>query len=253
MKTLTGTQKILFSAAAVCLVAGGAFEFCMVGYFMTALTLWGAAACLAFFGLLAPCGARWARRLRAGMIVLLIIGFGLFLTAEIPVLRAARSDGDTSAPWLVVCGAGVNGSEPSRSMTDRLERAAVWLDENPDGVAVLTGSRGPDEDLSEAEAMFRWLTARGVDPARLVLEERADSSYENIKNSLSLIGARGGDPAGRVAILSSEYHLFRLGSMAEKLGCEPVLVAARTSRTSLFVNYAIREAFAVWKLWIFGP
>ena len=96
--------------------------------------------------------------------------------------------------------------------------------------------------------MVDWLTARGVDPARLILEDQARDSFENIQNSLALLGP---DP-GRVAILSSEYHLHRLGYMAEKMGCEPVLVAAKTSIFPLFVNYAVREAFAMWELWVFG-
>ena len=97
--------------------------------------------------------------------------------------------------------------------------------------------------------MFDWLAERGVDPARLILEDRATDSYENIQYSLALLGP---DP-GRVAILSSEYHLHRLEYMAEKLGCEPVPVAARTSNPVMFLNYAVREAFAMWKLWVFGP
>ena len=56
-----------------------------------------------------------------------------------------------------------------------------------------------------------------------------------------------------MAFLSSEYHLHRLGWMARRLGCEPKLVAARTTMPVLFLNYAIREAFAMWKLWVFGP
>ncbi len=252
MKTLTRTQRVLFGLAAGCLAAGAVFEFCLVGYFMTALVFWGAAACLAFFGALAPKKTAWARRLRVLAAAGLAVGFGLFLAAEIPILCRAHSDPDVSAPYLIVCGAGINGSTPSRSMTDRLERTLDWLAEEPEGVAILSGSRGPDEDISEAEAMYVWLTARGVRPDRLLLEERADNSRQNIEYSLALIAQNGGDPTGRVAILSSEYHLYRLGYMAERLGCQPALAAAPTAKTSLFVNYAIREAFAMWKIYLFG-
>ena len=242
---LTKTQKILFGLAAGCVAAGAVFE-----YFMTALVFWGVAACLVFFAVLAPKKAPWARRLRAVAVAALAVGFGLFLIAEIPVVRRAHSDLDTAAPYLIVCGAGINGSVPSRSMTDRLERTVDWLAENPDGTAILSGSQGPDEDISEAEAMYTWLTARGVDPSRLLLEDRADNSRQNIEYSLALIAQKGGDPTGRVAILSSEYHLYRLGYMAEKLGCDPALVAAPTTKASLLVNYAIREAFAMWKIYL---
>ena len=253
MKKLTVSQWVLFSLAAVCLVLGAFFQFCMIGYTTTALVLLGVAACCVFYGLLAPRRAAGARRLRFAMTILLIIGLICFLAAEIPVLLHARSDEDTSAPYLIVCGAGVNGSVPSRSLTDRLREAAVWLEDNPQGMAVLSGAQGRGEDLTEAQAMFLWLTERGVDPDRLLLEEHAFSSYENIANSLDLIAARDGAAPEHVAILSAEYHLYRLSRMAADLGCRASLVAARTTKVSLFVNYAIREAFAMWKLWIFGP
>ena len=252
MKYLTKTQLILYTGAALCWAAGAFFAFCMIGYGMTALVLAFGGICLALFAMLSRRDTRMSRRLRLALVLFLTVGFCCFLAAEIPVLLDARSAPDTAAPYLIVCGAGINGTQPSRSMTDRLERALLWLRENPDGVAILSGSQGPGEELSEAQVMYRWLMEKGVPADRLIPEDKAGSSYENIQNSLALITERGGDPAGRVAILSSEYHLHRLGYMAQRMGCQPVLVAARTTKVSLFINYAIREAFAMWELWVFG-
>ena len=249
---MTKTQKWLYAAAALCLALSLFYEFVPIGYRMTALVFLFCAAWLAVYAMFSRKNTRRSRLARLALALGVTLGFSCFLAAEIPVLRDARSDEDTSAPWLIVCGAGVNGSTPSRSMTDRLARTLEWLADNPEGAAVLSGSQGPDEDISEAQAMFDWLTANGADPARLRLDTRADNSRDNIQNSLEIIAGEGGDPAGRVAILSSEYHLHRLGWMAERLGCEPVLVAAKTTKTSLFINYAVREAFAMWKLWVFG-
>ena len=249
---LTKGQRVLFAAAGLCLLAAAYFAFFSVGYLMSALVCLGLAACLIFFGVLAAYKTALARRLRIVMIVLICIGLILFLIAEVPVLTHARSDADTSAPYLIVCGAGIHGTGPSLSMLDRLRQAMTWLEENPAGVAILSGSQGPDELLSEAQVMFTWLTEQGVDENRLILETEADNSYQNLRNALALIAQRGGDPAGRVAILSSEYHLCRLGAMARRLGCQPVLVAAPTSKVSLFINYAIREAVGMWRLWLLG-
>ena len=242
-------KKAFYIGAAVSAGISALFAFALVGYRMMALAFLGLAAVLALFGALSGRHTAAARRMRVTMIVILLIGAGCFLAAEIPVLLDCRSAADTAAPHLIVCGAGVHGSVPSRSLTDRLRAALDWLQANPDADAVLSGCQGPGEDLSEAQAMFDWLAERGVDPARLILEDRATDSYENIQYSLALLGS---DP-GRVAILSSEYHLHRLEYMAEKLGCEPVPVAARTSNPVMFLNYAVREAFAMWKLWVFGP
>lgn len=252
MTQLTKVQKGFYIAAGIFFLLGIFFEFCMIGYLMSALVCWALALWLALYAMLSRRNTAMTRRLRLALVLFVTVGFPFFLAAEIPVLLDARSDSDTSAPWLIVCGAGVNGSVPSRSMTDRLAEAMDWLEANPDGTAILSGCQGPGEDLSEAQAMYDYLTEKGVDPTRLLREDKARNSRENIENSLDIIAARGGDPTGRVAILSSEYHLHRLGYMGKKLGCQPVLVAARTTRFSLFVNYAIREAFAMWKVWVFG-
>lgn len=253
MRELTRTQKWLYIAAAVCLVLSVFIEFVPVGYRMTALVFLALAVWLALYALFSRHNTRLSRWMRLALVLGVTVGLPLFLVAEIPVLRDARSAEDTSAPYLIVCGAGVNGSTPSRSMTDRLQKALEWMGEHPDGMVVLSGGQGPGEDMSEAQAMCQWLLDHGAAPERLLMEDRSASSYENLQNSLAVIAESGGDPAGKVAILSSEYHLHRLSWMAKRLGCQPVLVAASTTKVTLFINYAIREAFAMWKLWVFGP
>ena len=55
-----------------------------------------------------------------------------------------------------------------------------------------------------------------------------------------------------IAVVSSEYHLYRAEAMAQRLGVPVSGVAGRTSLLVLRVNYFLREAFAVWYLWVFG-
>ena len=239
-------------AAIVCLILGLVFEFIFVGYGMTALIFFFAALCLFIFSVLRRRKTRWARRLRIALIIALLLGFGCFMAAELPVLSGAHGDADAAADWLIVMGAGVNGDEPSLSLQNRLEKAQSWLLEHPNGVAILSGGQGDGENLSEADCMYAWLLARGVAPERLIREDQATSSYENIAFSLALLQAHGGDPAGPVAIVSNEYHLCRIRLIATQLGAQPVCVAARTPYPILFLNYAVREAFALWQIWIFG-
>ena len=134
----------------------------------------------------------------------------------------------------------------------RTDAALQWLMTHPEGIAVVSGGQGPGEDMTEARAMADWLIARGVDPARILLEEEATSSYENLLFSLRVYEANGGDPTGRIALCSSEYHMHRLRYMGERLGFQPVMVAGRTGHVTLRLNYLIREAAALWKCWLFG-
>ncbi len=240
-------------AAILCLILAGIFEFLFVGYGMTALVLFLAALCLFAFSLLRRRNTPLIRRLRGALIALLLLSFGSFLAAEIPVLTGAHEDRDTSADYLIVMGAGVNGDEPSLTLRNRLEAAHDWLLENPQGIAILSGGQGDGENLTEADCMYAWLTARGIPSARLIREDQATNSYENIAFSLELLQAHGGNPAGRVAIVSNDYHLCRIRLLAEHFGAEPVCVLARTPYPILFLNYAVREAFALWEIWVFGP
>ena len=57
--------------------------------------------------------------------------------------------------------------------------------------------------------MYEWLTARGVPPERIILEEQADNTRENIGYSLALLSERGIDAGDGVAVVSSGYHLCR--------------------------------------------
>ena len=98
--------------------------------------------------------------------------------------------------------------------------------------------------------MSLWLTQNGISPDRLLLEEKSNSTETNLINSLTIISAQGGDPTGKIAVLSSEYHLYRAKFMARQLGAQPLGVAGHTSNFVLMVNYFIREAFAIVYLWI---
>ncbi len=239
-KTLIG-----LGAAAVLALSALAVWLIPVGYGMTALVLLALGAVAAFYTM-----ARGHKKLLKAGTIVLCAALVLFLAAEIPVVDGAVSDENTDADFLVVMGAGINGTQPSLSMLDRLTAALDWLEAHPDAQVIVSGSQGPNEELSEAAVMASWLEQQGIAPERILPEESADSTRENILNSYALAAKHGG---GRLAFVSSEYHLCRMRMLIRALGFEPVCVAGETSRVSLRVNYFIREAFAVWQIWIFGP
>jgi len=242
-----------FIAATALLVLAAFFRFALAGYVVSAVCCVFAAVMCAFFGLMRLWNTKAARVLSG----LALTGLGvlavLFFIAEAPVVADMSPDEDTSADYAIVFGAGVNGTAPSVSMLDRFRAAHAWLDAHPDGTVIVSGCRGGGEDISEAQAMYDWLTSHGAAPERVLMEEQARSSYENLTYSLAMIKERGGDPSGRVALISSEYHMHRLCVIARRLGCDPVRVPGRTSILPLAVNYAVREAFAMWRIWVLGP
>lgn len=245
-------SKGFLLAAGACLFCAAVARFCFVGYRFSALLLCLLAAVLAFYGLLLRRDTKASRVLRILTAAGVAAGLVLFTVMEIPVWRDGRSDENADAPYIVVLGAAVHGTTPSMSMVERTGAALAWLEAHPDGIAVVSGGQGAGEEISEAEAMYDYLTARGIAPERVLMETLSTNSYENLLFSLRVIADNGGDPGGRIAVCSSEYHLSRLCLIARELGFEPVRVAAHTAHITLRLNYAVREAFALWKCRLLG-
>jgi len=193
-----------------------------------------------------------ARFLRLGFNLFLILGILVsFCTLGI-ILRARLGEPEADCEYIVVLGAKVNGTAPSLSLSDRIDAAEQYLKTHPDSVAILSGGQGPDEGISEAQCMYEQLTDRGIDPDRLWLEDKATSTWENLKFSLDLIEEKTGNRPKTVGLISSEYHLFRAGLFAKDCGVTAVGIPARTQWFSLRINYFLREVAGVWHYLILG-
>ena len=215
--------------------------------FSANLCFLGVLACLVLLTL-----SRWSSRRRGWKILLRAAQAGLAVlilglaAVECWVIRVgSRNDSALPADAAIVLGAGVNGTTPSMVLQTRIDAAARYLQANPDIPAVLSGGRGPGENISEAQAMFNALTARGIDPARLILEEQSANTRQNLQNSLPLLEERGFDSCGgRVAIVTNDFHMARV-TLLWNLPAKVVLVPARLPWRWLSANYYLRESFAV--------
>ena len=231
--------RLWLIAVIVLLVAAVVFAVAMTGHTFVAALCAVIALVILYFHFVRR------RGLRIAAAIVLAAGIAVFGVIEAPIVAGARTDAPDDVEYLVVLGAGLHGDVPSLSLTDRLEGALAWLEAHPDCVAVVSGGQGPGETMTEGEAMGIWLEARGIDPSRIIVEDRATSTQENLEYSFALIRGRGGEPDGNCAIVTSEYHLYRAKALAARQGVECFGVAARTSWPTLMLNYFIREGFAV--------
>jgi uncharacterized SAM-binding protein YcdF (DUF218 family) len=246
-------KKLFYISETALILLSAFFMFALVGYRTIALTLLFIAAVLALFhifGRIKP--VKTGKILRIVLASILAAGLVYFTVVEIPIIKNARTDSDCEANYLLVLGAGVNGTEPSLSLLNRLTAAKDYLEEYPQAVAIVSGGQGPGEDVTEAECMRSWLVENGVSQERIICEDKATSTEENVKYALEIIAARGDDPNSKLAIVSSEYHLYRAKLIAAACGANACGVAGRTTYPVLRVNYFIREAFAVTYFWAFG-
>ena len=234
---------LLLSAVLVALGLSMYFVFTAVR-FSGFLCLCGAVFFLLWGFLEARRKKKAARILRRVLLVGVTLGLTVFSILETLVIVRGRTDTKSVPAAAVVLGAGVNGRTPSLSLAVRLQACLDYIADKPDIPIVVTGGQGPGEQITEARCMADWLIAHGVDERRILLEERAENTAENIRYSREMLAAAGVGPLEPVAVVSADYHLCRAGLLWGK-GFIPV--AARMPRRHLLltVNYYIREAFGI--------
>lgn len=247
-----GSLRLIFAAL---LTLGGVvvWVFCF-GYSFTAFLLFAAAAVLLLYDGLLRLKKRHPRTGKGLLIALTaILAAGAILagTTEGFILSASSSDTAPESEYLLVLGAGVNGTKPSKSLRERLNAAIEYLQQYPRTICVVSGGQGAREEISEAQCMTEYLTAHGIAPERIWQETKATSTMENIEFSLAMIGEKTGVRPQTLTILTSEYHLFRAKRYAKACGVTAKGLAAHTQNPLIRINYYLREIPAVWKQLIF--
>ena len=219
------------------------------GYDMTGLALLGVGALIPVYhiiGLLHVHHRTLSKGLHMALTLILAVFFIAVAITWGIIAHSARGTEEPESEYLVVLGAGVHGTVPSRSLRERLDAAYGYLTEHPDAVAIVSGGQGPGEEITEAKCMYDYLTSHGIDPDRVWMEDEATNTLENLRFSLDIIGEKHNIRPEKIAIVSSEYHLHRAGIFAGWLELEAELVPARTEIFLLRWNYSLREVFAVW-------
>ena len=177
--------------------------------------------------------------LRIVSMFLIVVLLALAIPAAF-ILSGMNGKGEPGGEILIVLGTTVNGTEPSPMLRQRLDAAVDYLSAYPDARCIVTGGKGDEVNLSEAQCMFNYLTATGIAPERITMEDRATSTVENLRNVRTML------ETDKVDILSSEFHLYRAGLIAKDAGFIPTLIPAKTEPLSLLAPWFIREIFALY-------
>lgn len=197
----------------------------------------------------------------AGVVALAVLCVLVFL-------GAASSD-KKNLDYVIVLGARVKEHTVSNSLKKRLDKTIEYAEENPDTILVLSGGRGPGEDVSEAEVMRQYLEYNGVRPEQLLIEDRSVSTVENIayskvvieehrnrdkkelvpltRRTTSVPYAIAPDKPLEIGVLTSNFHIYRARLTAEKWGIENVYGISADSDPVLFIHLCVRECASIVK------
>lgn len=168
------------------------------------------------------------------------------------ILRDSKIKTDYSLDYIIVHGAKVYGVTPSPSLLERLEATLLYLESHHHTIAVLSGTKWPFSDLSEAQCMYNWLTDHGISEDRLLIEDQAGNTLENLRFSFERIKYIHSDEPPTIGLLTSDYHMHRALYIAKAESIHSVGIAVPTKRFLVRLNYFIREAFAMTEIYLFG-
>lgn len=152
---------------------------------------------------------------------------------------------------VIVLGAGLIEGTVSPLLASRLRKGRAVLDRSAaTGLTpriITSGGQGPDEPVSEAEAMREFLVDDGVPAAAVLVEDRSRNTEENLAFSAEVMAAHG--LAGPTAVVTNDFHALRAALMMRKAGLAGYAVGAPTARyfwpTAVIREYAavIRDHF----------
>ena len=223
------------------------------GPFLSWIWIWlliGAFAFLRFMML------KWAidkdKRLRIPkfikVIYYIVFAFSLtvFSVVEFNVFKAMNAEPEKDLDYVIVLGAGVNGTTPSKPLAKRIEEGYIYMSDNPDTLLIASGGKGMMESISEAECIKNELVKLGIDESRIILEDRSTSTIENLKFSKEIIN----DDKCRVGIITNSFHEYRAGLIAREAGYEDMYSVPAATLFPVGIHYMLREFFGVVRLWM---
>lgn len=176
------------------------------------------------------------------------IGLVIVLLFEGFLLVQSKQPAKEQADYLIVLGAQVRGSRPSKALNMRILTAADYLNENPDTLVICSGGKGSGEDISEAQCIKEGLIELGISEQRILLEAASTNTVENLKFSKELIS----DTDAQVVIVTNDFHTFRARCIAKKLGYQNISSCSADTFMVTTISYYVREMFAVVKDWLVG-
>ena len=171
-------------------------------------------------------------------------------------IKAARHIPAFNKDYILILGCQIR---PDGTLTpllqSRTDRAMEFADMQMEAAGkditfVPSGGKGGDEIIAEADAIGNYLRSKGITDDRILIENKSQNTYENIRNSAELIKADFTKRAApdvseepKVAFSTTNYHVFRAGLIASELGYQMEGIGSPT-KIYFWINAFIREFIA---------
>lgn len=203
-----------------------------------------------------PYAGRRKRPWLTALLCALALGIAAFAALEVYIGLHSVTHIEGTPQTMVIFGCQVKPWGPSVLLQDRLDTALTYLENDPDMKIVVTGGKGDDEHQSEAQCMYDYLTANGIDGENILMEDRSRNTWQNINYTRKLLSAEEGAEwaTGRYLLVSNGFHLSRIQMLWTRgwQGTYTVsTLAAPASHAPSAVKMFFREPLALVKSFVF--
>lgn len=184
---------------------------------------------------------------------LLLLLLGLAIVAYLIIVATIFIGKENSLPndlssidYVIVLGAKVEEDRSlSSKLEDRLDKTIEYF-KNEKTEIIVSGGQGADEPATESSVMKEYLIENGIDENRIIEENKATSTYENLIYSKEKID---NFTESDILIVTNSYHLARVKMLSSRLDYNNVYFLGTTNSANI-KDYA-RETLAIVKSFIF--
>ncbi len=178
-----------------------------------------------------------------GIILFLVAGY-LTMVVLVNIIKPR-----VNTDYIIVLGSGlIDGHKVSVLLGNRIDAAIKFYEKQKNKgrkvpKIIFSGGKGKDESISEAEAMSEYARDKGIPESDIILEERSLNTYQNFLYSKEIMD-RLSESKYKCVFATSNYHVFRAGTYAHKVGLNAKGVGGKTA-VYFAQNALIREFVAI--------
>lgn len=158
---------------------------------------------------------------------------------------------EQGADAVIVLGAAVHGDKPSLTLMNRADIAMEYALKDDATVIVVSGGKGKQEQVTEAQEACDYLVNRGFPRERILIEDKARDTYENFLYSKELLDNRFGEGEYTAVYATNDFHVYRAGLAAKEAGLD-ILGMGCSAKWYIQPNNYMRESVCIFKYWLFG-
>lgn len=184
------------------------------------------------------------------ILVVFILCVELFLVSFIAIYGFSDNTA-YNEDAVIVLGAGIRGDKVTLPLKLRLDKAIEYHEKNPEACIVVSGGQGFQETVTEAYAMEQYLIQNGVDKNKILKEEKATSTRENMNFSKEILEVYF-DNDYSVVVITNHFHVFRGATLAKRAGFSHVAHMHAGLQWYNLIPCFLRESLAVIKLLVLG-